>query len=47
MLVYSRQSESPVNTMVNWIAALIAYTYQPKKPSINFEETHKRMLAVA
>lgn len=27
---------SPINAMVNWVSALIAYSYQPKKPSINF-----------
>jgi hypothetical protein len=28
---------SPMNFLVNIIAGLISYTYQPKKPSINFQ----------
>jgi hypothetical protein len=35
---------SPTNAMVNWIGALIAYSYQPKKPSINFSFEQKNML---
>ena len=38
---------SPVNAMVNWIAALVAYSYQPKKPSINFGVDQRKMLVVA
>ncbi|MBP9682910.1 MAG: hypothetical protein KBD76_16035 [Bacteriovorax sp.] len=29
---------SPMNFLVNIIAGLTSYTYQPKKPSINFQE---------
>ena len=37
---------SPINAMVNWISSLIAYSYQPKKPSINFSiKQHAMMLA--
>jgi len=35
---------SPTNAMVNWVSALIAYSYQPKKPSINFSFEQKNML---
>lgn len=35
---------SPVNAMVNWISALVAYSYQEKKPSINFSSNQKNML---
>ena len=38
---------SPVNAMVNWVAALVAYSYQPKKPSINFGVDQRKMLVVA
>lgn len=37
---------SPINAMVNWISALIAYSYQPKKPSINFA-INERSLVMA
>ena len=37
---------SPMNAMVNWISALVAYSYQEKKPSINFA-IHQRNLVVA
>jgi len=43
-LEHSRH-RSPANAMVNWISALIAYSYQPKKPSINFS-TNQRELVV-
>ena len=38
---------SPINAMVNWIAALVAYSYQPKKPSINFGDDQRKLLVVA
>jgi hypothetical protein len=38
---------SPVNAMVNWISALIAYTYQPKKPSLNFSLPQGELVTVA
>lgn len=37
---------SPMNAMVNWISALVAYSYQEKKPSINFA-IHQKNLVVA
>jgi len=37
---------SPINAMVNWVAALVAYSYQPKKPSINFGMDDRRVLVV-
>jgi len=37
---------NPINAMVNWIAALTAYTFQPKKPSINFDIKQKSQLMV-
>lgn len=37
---------SPINAMTNWIGALIAYSYQEKKPSINFA-TNQRGILVA
>lgn len=37
---------SPMNAMVNWVAALIAYSYQPKKPSINLRVKQRSMLVV-
>ena len=36
---------SPINAMVNWISALVAYSYQEKKPSINFDLNQKNLLA--
>ena len=35
---------SPINAMVNWISALIAYSYQPKKPSLNLSSYEKKVL---
>jgi len=35
---------SPINAMVNWVSALIAYSYQEKKPSINFSADQRNML---
>ena len=35
---------SPVNAMVNWIAALVAYSYQDKKPHINFDIKERKLL---
>ena len=35
---------SPVNAMVNWISALVAYSYQPKKPSINFDMKQRNLV---
>lgn len=35
---------SPINAMVNWISALVAYSYQEKKPSINFANHHRGAL---
>jgi len=37
---------NPINAMINWIAALVAYSYQPKKPSINFSDVQKKNLMV-
>jgi hypothetical protein len=37
---------SPINAMVNWISALVAYSYQEKKPSINFA-TNERTIVVS
>lgn len=37
---------SPTNAMVNWIAALVAYSYQPKKPSINFTNNQKELIVL-
>lgn len=37
---------SPINAMVNWVSALVAYSFQEKKPSINFAK-HERNLVVA
>lgn len=36
---------SPTNAMVNWISALVAYSYQDKKPSINFTLNQKSMMS--
>jgi hypothetical protein len=38
---------SPVNAMVNWVSSLIAYSYQPKKPSINFHKNERDLLLAA
>ena len=35
---------SPVNAMVNWVGALVAYSYQQKKPSINFGIDQRKVL---
>lgn len=35
---------SPVNAFVNVLAGIIAYTYQPKKPSIGFTESEQKLL---
>jgi len=35
---------SPINAMVNWVSALIAYSYQPKKPSLKFTSKEKKVL---
>jgi hypothetical protein len=35
---------SPINAMVNWISALVAYSYQEKKPSINFAINQRNLL---
>ena len=45
MLEHTRH-RSPINAMINWISALIAYTYQPKKPSIRLDESEKNLLAM-
>jgi len=44
-LEHSRH-RSPTNAMVNWISALVAYSYQPKKPSINFMHTQRELIVV-
>ncbi|QOP44571.1 IS982 family transposase [Sulfurimonas sediminis] len=44
-LEHSRH-RSPTNAMVNWVAALVAYSYQPKKPSINFANNQRKMIVV-
>ena len=35
---------SYINAMVNWISALIAYSYQPKKPSLHLTSYEKKVL---
>jgi len=35
---------SYINAMVNWVSALIAYSYQPKKPSLNLTPYEKKVL---
>lgn len=35
---------SPINFGVNQISGLIAYQLQPKKPSLNFTESEKKLL---
>jgi len=35
---------SPVNFMVNLLAALTSYTHQPKKPSINLTDNQRNSL---
>lgn len=35
---------SPINAMVNWVSSLVAYSYQEKKPSINFSTSQRHML---
>lgn len=35
---------NPINAMVNWISSLIAYSYQEKKPSINFSSNQRDMI---
>lgn len=35
---------SPINAMVNWISALVSYSYQEKKPSINFSTNERNLL---
>lgn len=37
---------SPTNAMVNWVAALVAYSYQPKKPSINFSSDQRELIVL-
>lgn len=37
---------SPVNAMVNWISSLIAYSYQEKKPSINFAINQRCLIEI-
>jgi len=44
-LEHSRH-RSPVNAMVNWICALIAYSFRDKKPSIRNEVEIKNLLLV-
>ncbi len=36
--------KSYINAMVNWVSALIAYSYQPKKPSLNLTPYEKKVL---
>lgn len=33
--------------VVNLLAGLVAYTHQPKKPSIRLDDTEKQFLAIA
>jgi len=35
---------SPLNAMVNWVSSLVAYSYQPKKPSIKMTPKEKKMM---
>ena len=35
---------SPLNAMVNWVSSLVAYSYQPKKPSIKITPKEKKMM---
>jgi len=43
MLEHSRH-RSPLNAFINWISALIAYSYFPKKPSIRLDINEKNFL---
>jgi hypothetical protein len=38
---------SPINFVVNVFAGLIAYTYQPKKPSLNLGESELKLLTLS
>jgi hypothetical protein len=44
MLEHTRH-RSPINAMVNWMGALIAYSYQPSKPSIRGLDEKDRLSA--
>lgn len=44
-LEHSRH-RSPANAMLNWVAALVAYSYQPKKPSINFTNNQRKLIVL-
>ncbi len=44
-LAYSRH-RSVINSIVNVIASLITYTWQPKKPSLRFDDNEIQTLAV-
>jgi hypothetical protein len=35
---------SPVNAMVNVLATLVAYAYQPRKPSLNLSQNELKLL---
>jgi len=35
---------SVVNAMINVLAALVAYTYQPRKPSLNLSQNELKLL---
>jgi len=43
MLEHTRH-RSPINAMVHWICALIAYSYQPTKPSIRLDTDQRNLL---
>ena len=44
-LEHSRH-RSLANAMVNWVSALVAYSYQPKKPSINFTNNQRELVVL-
>jgi hypothetical protein len=43
MLEHTRH-RSPINAFVNWISALVAYSYFPKKPSIKIYKEDRELL---
>ena len=44
-LEHSRH-RSPANAMLNWVSALVAYSYQQKKTSINFTSTQRNLIVL-
>lgn len=37
---------SPINAMLNWVSVLVAYSYQKKKTSINFNLKQKELIVL-